>query len=216
MVVPSYNEASVLEQTVQGLIGFAPNIVLVDDGSSDDTPRVAASLPVHYLRHVVNLGQGAALQTGIDYSLNAGASYIVTFDADGQMCPGQVAKVCAALRQHDVDVALGSRFLPESLNEIPKFRRSVLRLATWFTARTTGLKLTDTHNGFRAFTRKAALKIRLRQNRMAHASEILQQIQSHNLSYVEVPVDIRYTRYSRQKGQSAINGLNILWDLNFQ
>lgn len=214
VVIPAYNEGPVLADVLARVLRVCPNVVVVDDGSSDHTLRIAAGLPVHLLRHLVNLGQGAALQTGISYALGRGARCVVTFDADGQMDEAEIARLCRPVVQGQVDVALGTRFGAQPAR-IPPLRRLVLRLAVLFTRLTTGLSVSDTHNGFRALSRAAGQRIRLRQNRMAHASEFLHAVARHRLRYAEVPVSIRYTDYSLAKGQSLLNSFNILWELLF-
>jgi glycosyltransferase involved in cell wall biosynthesis len=184
---------------------------VVDDGSADGTADRASAAAI-VVRHPVNLGQGAALQTGIDFALQQGAEVIVTFDADGQHRAADIERLVAALREARADFALGSRFLGQAIAISPA-RRLLLRAATLFTQLTTGLRLTDTHNGLRAMTRLGAQRIRLRQNRMAHASEILAQIAASGLPYVEVPVRIEYTAYSLAKGQRLGDALAILLDL---
>ena len=216
VVIPCYNEARVIRQVVATTLEVIPNVVVIDDGSSDIIGPELAGLNAHYVRHPVNLGQGAALQTGIEYALGRGAAKIVTFDGDGQMKADEIPMLCQALDEQGVDVVLGSRFItPQGSTGVPPGRRLLLRLATVFTRATTGLRVTDTHNGFRVLSRKAASAIRIRQDGMAHASEILSQIGSRQLTYAEVPVSIAYTDYSLAKGQSGANSLNILWDLIF-
>lgn len=216
VVIPCYNESRVIRQVVSTTLKVTPNVVVIDDGSSDSILPELLGLSAHYVRHPVNLGQGAALQTGIEYALSRGAGKIVTFDGDGQMMAEEIPMLCQALDDKGVDVILGSRFLtPQGSTGVPPGRRLLLRLATIFTRATTGLRVSDTHNGFRALSRKAASAIHIRQDGMAHASEILSQIGSRNLSYAEVPVSIAYTDYSLAKGQSGANSLNILWDLIF-
>jgi len=212
VVVPAYNEARVVAGVVAELKPDAHRIVVVDDGSSDSTAEMAAECGAAVLRHPINLGQGAALQTGIEFALARGAELIVTFDADGQHRTADVARLIDALEAERADFALGSRFLGSAVN-IPPLRRMLLRAATLFTRLTTGLALTDAHNGLRAMTRRGALRIRLRQNRMAHASEILGQIAASGLKYVEVPVTIDYSSYSRAKGQRSGDLIVILLDL---
>ncbi len=212
VVVPAYNEARVIAEVIAGLKPDAHRIVVVDDGSSDSTAEMAAECGAAVLRHPINLGQGAALQTGIEFALARGAELIVTFDADGQHRTADVARLIDALEAERADFALGSRFLGSAVN-IPPLRRMLLRAATLFTRLTTGLALTDAHNGLRAMTRRGALRIRLRQNRMAHASEILGQIAASGLKYVEVPVMIDYSSYSRAKGQRSGDLIVILLDL---
>ena len=212
VVVPAYNEARVIAGIIAELKWDAHRIVLVDDGSSDSTAEVAAECDAVVLRHPINLGQGAALQTGIEFALARGAEFIVTFDADGQHRTAEIGRLIEALKTHRADFALGSRFLGSAVN-VPPLRRMLLRAATLFTRLTTGLALTDAHNGLRAMTRRGALRIRLRQNRMAHASEILGQIAASGLKFVEVPVTIDYSSYSLAKGQRSGDLIVILLDL---
>ena len=211
VVIAAYNEARVIARVVGEVARRGYHVVVVDDGSGDGTADHAATAAA-VVRHPVNLGQGAALQTGIDYALHQGADVIVTFDADGQHRASDIERLVAALREAPADFALGSRFLGDAI-ALSTARRLLLRAATLFTQLTTGLRLTDTHNGLRAMTRHGAEKIRLRQNRMAHASEILAQIAASGLSYVEVPVQIEYTAYSLAKGQRLGDALAILLDL---
>jgi glycosyltransferase involved in cell wall biosynthesis len=212
VLVPAHNEARVIAGVVAELKRQAHRIVVIDDGSSDSTAEVAAECGAIVLRHPINLGQGAALQTGIEFALARGAELIVTFDADGQHRTADIGRLLDALNIHRADFALGSRFLGAAVN-MPAPRRMLLRAATLFTRLTTGLALTDAHNGLRAMTRRGALSIRLRQNRMAHASEILGQIAASGLKFVEVPVTIEYSRYSLAKGQRASEFVVILLDL---
>ena len=212
IVITAFNEGSVISNVVAGLKSAEYNVLVVDDASTDETAHRAATAGARVLQHPINLGQGAALQTGFNFALRQGADFIVTFDGDGQHRPEDVPELIGALVQQQVDFALGSRFLG-SAPDLPPFRKFVLRAATWFTRLTTGLKLTDAHNGLRAMTRRGASAIKLRQNRMAHASEILAQIARSGLGYVEVPVTIVYTPYSLQKGQRVSNSVSILIDL---
>ena len=137
----------------------------------------------------------------------------MTYDADGQHQPEDVESLLRPVVRDGYDVALGTRFArPESIQSIPATRRLLLRMAAAYTRWTVGLHVTDTHNGLRAFSAKAAAKLRIVQNRMSHATEILQQIRLHGMRYVEVPVHIRYTDYSVKKGQSGLNAVTILCD----
>ena len=212
VVIPAYNEDAVLNEVLAGVCRYGYSVVVVDDGS-----RVPAATfvtePVHLLRHCVNLGQGAALQTGIDYALARGAEYVVTFDSDGQHLAEEIERLLEPLRTTDAQVALGTRFARggRALN-IKPMRVLTLKVGTLLTRLSTGLDITDTHNGFRALRRDAARKLRITQNRMAHASQILEEIARLGLRYAEVPVTIRYTEHSMRKGQKLSNAFNILWE----
>jgi len=212
VVIPAYNEGPVIARVVTEGKRAGHAVVVVDDGSSDATADQARAGGAVVIRHPFNLGQGAALQTGIDYALAQAAEFIVTFDADGQHRLSDISRLVEAILEERADFALGSRFLGQAPN-LPPLRRLVLRAATAFTRLTTGLQVTDTHNGLRAVTRRGAAAIRLRQNRMAHASEWLSQIAMSGLRYVERPVTIEYTAYSLAKGQSVADAVLILLDL---
>ena len=212
VVIAAYNEAAVIARVAGGVRCAGYQVVVVDDGSRDATARMARAAGATVIRHPFNLGQGAALQSGIDFALQNDAEVIVTFDADGQHSPVDIASLAEALASEKADFALGSRFLQQSSN-IPTVRRLLLKAATLFTRLTTGLQLTDAHNGLRAMTRRGAAAIRLRQNRMAHASELLAQIGTSGLHYVERPVTVRYTAYSMAKGQKTSDSVGILLDL---
>jgi glycosyltransferase involved in cell wall biosynthesis len=216
VVVAAFNEAAVIEPVICDLVQRNYRVVLVDDGSQDATGQTALAAGATVATHPVNLGQGAALQTGIKFALQHGARYIVTFDADGQHRASDIPRLIGALVECRAAYALGSRFLGAASRGMPLRRRLLLQAAVWFTRIVTGLALTDTHNGLRAMTCEGASRISLRQNRMAHASEILEQIAASGLPYVEVPVTIDYTRYSLAKGQSLADSVAILFDLSLQ
>ena len=214
IIVPAYNEGSVVVETIRPLLTLGYHIVVVDDGSKDDTYEKACQLPVCVLQHAINLGQGAALKTGTDFALQQGAAAIVHFDADGQHPPERIHDLLAPILNEETHVVLGSRFLnPEHSKEVPTFKKWILKLGIAFTGLTSGVWLTDTHNGLRALSPFAASKICISEPRMAHASEIITLIGKHKLTYQEIPTHIRYTKYSRQKGQSIFNALNIVIDL---
>ncbi len=210
IVVAAYNEGGRLTPTLRSLAGQGyRNIVVVDDGSRDDTYQVALAEGVWALRHVINCGQGASLQTGIAFALRKGARYVVTFDGDGQHSANEIGRLLEPLRNGTADAALGSRFLGRTIN-MPFSRRLVLKGGVLFTRAVSRIRVTDAHNGFRAFTRDAAAKLKIKQNRMAHASEILDLIVQARLRYVEVPVTIRYAAETTAKGQSSWNAVAIV------
>lgn len=214
IIVPCFNEKAVLRKTLLPLIKQKYNVVVVDDCSSDTSQETLEGLSIHYLRHCINLGQGAALQTGMDFVLQKEADIVVHFDADGQHPANEIPDLIQPLLDGKCDVVLGSRFLDKTkIENIPFKKRMLLQAACWVNGWITGLWLTDAHNGFRALNKEALQKIQLTENRMAHATEILTLIKKANLRVTEIPVTISYTEYSMQKGQSMWNAVNILFDL---
>lgn len=215
LIVPLYNEGSVVADVIRTARERFAKVVCVDDGSSDESAQVAADAGAVVVTHPTNLGQGAALQTGLTYAQgDPAASYFVTFDSDGQHRTEDAERMIERLRTEDLDVVLGSRFLGTKV-QAGFLKRMVLKAAVQFERMSTHMKVTDTHNGLRAFNRKAAAAITIRQNRMAHGSEFLREIARHKLRYAEEPVEIVYTEYSRAKGQSLWNSVNILNELIF-
>ncbi|MFV0442170.1 MAG: glycosyltransferase family 2 protein [Planctomycetaceae bacterium] len=212
IVVPAYNESTRLATVLKSLCAAGRSIVVVDDGSPDGTAAVAAASPVWVVRHPINCGQGAAIRTGIEFALSQGAGVIVTFDADGQHDCTEIDRLIAPVLQGEADVALGSRFLGTTIG-MPFTRRLLLQAAVLFTRLTARIRVTDAHNGFRAFSRRAAERIRINQPRMAHASEILAEIGRLRLTYTEVPVTVSYSEDSLRKGQTTWDALRITGQL---
>ncbi|MEV4774289.1 glycosyltransferase family 2 protein [Microbacterium sp. LWH12-1.2] len=213
VVVPLFNEATVIAGVIEGLLPHFPNVVCIDDGSTDGSLDVARRAGAHIVEHPINLGQGAALQTGIDYALaQPGCEYIVTFDADGQHRVDDAVGMVAAARAHGAAIVFGSRFLDDRTNP-GWMKRVILKTAVWVTNMTTSVKLTDAHNGLRVIRSDAAHHIQLQQDRMAHATEIVLQLGDSGLPWIEHPVELLYTDYSKSKGQSVLNSVNILVDL---
>jgi glycosyltransferase involved in cell wall biosynthesis len=213
LVVPLYNEAQVIGDVVRSAREVFPNVVCVDDGSVDDSAAEAARAGAVVVRHPVNLGQGAALQTGFDYALtDPEMRWVVTFDADGQHQIDDVLAMLDLARAEGLDVVFGSRFLDDR-TEAGFAKKLVLRTAVAYTNLTTKTRLTDAHNGLRLVSRDVVARLDITQNRMAHASELVAQIGAMKVRYAESPVHILYTDYSRAKGQSLWNAVNILVEL---
>lgn len=213
LVVPLYNEGAVVGDVIREARRVFPHIICVDDGSRDDSAQQALEAGAIVIPHPINLGQGAALQTGFDYFLkHTDGRYLVTFDSDGQHRLEDALAMRERAIADDLAIIYGSRFL-EGKAETGHIKMLVLKTAAFVTRLQTGLKLTDAHNGLRLLRRDAVEAIHLRQNRMAHASEIIDQLAASKLSWAEVPVHIRYTDYSRSKGQSLFNSVNILVEL---
>lgn len=205
VVIPAWNEEKMIGTVVEGLKPVVSNIVVVDDCSRDATREVAERSGAICLRHRINRDQGAALQTGTSYALMHGADIIIHFDADGQHCPEDIPSLVGPLRAGVCDVVLGSRFLRfDTHATISATRKMFLKAGILFTYFFSGIKLSDTHNGLRAFSRSAAKRICITERGKAHASEILHEIARSRLRVVEVPITIRYTAYSLARGDSSI------------
>jgi polyprenyl-phospho-N-acetylgalactosaminyl synthase len=213
-ILPAFNEQETIGGVIDDLLHYGVTPVVVNDGSTDRTEEIARSKNVRVLSHIINRGQGAALATGFTYAKKVYPDCVVTFDTDGQVKAKDIESLCEPILRERVDVVLGSRFLQK--NNIPIIKHLFLKLALLYTRRVTGLKISDTHNGLRAFSMKALFTIQLRQSSMAHASEILNEIAKHDLKYTEVPVTILYSEYSMAKGQRLTNSINILVDLWFK
>lgn len=212
LIVPVYNEEPVIEQVIRDTLESFPNIVCVDDGSRDASAERVARTGAHLVRHPINLGQGAALQTGIEYARSRpGARYFVTFDADGQHQVADVRRMLGRLREGSADMVVGTRFR-SSARHIPRSKRLLLRTVVALSPRLRKLRLTDAHNGLRVFGRTVADTMHITCNGMGHASEIVAMAAKNGWAIVEEPVTILYTEYSMAKGQSLMNGVNILFE----
>ena len=213
VVIPLYNEASVIGRVIEGRAPHCENVAGVAAGAPDGSAAEAAAAGAVLVQHPVNLGQGAALQTGIDFALaHPDCDYIVTFDADGQHRVEDAVGMLRLAREEDVAIVFGSRFLDDRTNP-GWIKKVILKTAVWVTNLTTSLKLTDAHNGLRVIRRDAAAGITLQQDRMAHATEIVLELGRTGLPWKEYPVELLYTDYSKAKGQSVLNSVNILVDL---
>jgi len=212
VVIPAYNESDVISGLITSIVRQGFKVAVIDDGSTDATVVKAEDARATVVRHPMNLGQGAAIQTGIRFALALGAQYILTFDGDGQHSADDLPAMLEPLASGHADFTLGSRTLGSAVN-LPLARKVILDAATLFSRLSTGRPLTDTHNGIKGMTRRGAGFINLRHNRMAHASEILGQIVRSGLHFVEVPVTVQYSSYSLQKGQKSIGAVRILAEL---
>ena len=212
VVIAAYNEEETIEKVIENVKTIFDKVVVVNDCSSDKTLDKINATGAISLNHIINLGQGAALQTGIEYCRLEKADYVITFDADGQHSIEDAKKMLDELVDTCYDIALGSRFLGTTIN-IPKNKKLLLMLAIYYTNLTTGLKLTDAHNGLRVMNKRIIDTINIKQNRMAHASEIIEIIAQNNFKYIEVPTTIKYTEYSIKKGQKWWGAFPIIIDM---
>ena len=213
VIVPGYNEAAVIRQTVEKLLKKKYSVIVVDDASADNTRAVLLGLPVYYIRHASNLGQGAAIRTGIELALKKNAAFLVTFDADGQHDVDDIEKMIELLRKENTDIVFGSRFLQGAATNVPASRKAVLKIARFINYLASGILLTDANNGLRAMTRDAALKMKITENRSSHNAQVQNLVHTHKLKYAECPVNISYSDYSKGKGLRNISSIRILYDL---
>jgi len=216
VILPAFNEEKVIGQVLthlkdflKGLKNLNSRIVVVDDASTDKTGRIVRKEGVIVLSHLINRGLGGALRTGLEYARIKGADIAVTMDGDGQHDPSDIKKLIQPILKGKAKVVIGSRLL-KGVKQIPWDRRLILWLSNWVTYLFFGVYTTDSQSGFRAFSRRAIEKIKLRTQRMEVSSEFFGQIRKNNLKFTEVPIRVIYTPYSRQKGQSNLNALKIL------
>jgi glycosyltransferase involved in cell wall biosynthesis len=189
------------------------HVVCVDDGSADGTGEIARAAGAHLVRHPINLGQGAAIQTGVEYARRQpGAGVFATFDADGQHRVKDVAAMVDRLSVGDVDVVIGTRFGSHDGSRPPFLKRIVLQTAARLSRRGRRLGLTDTNNGLRVFNKKVADGLDITMSGMSHANEFVMLIAENHWRVAELPVEVLYTDYSKSKGQPLLNGVNIIFD----
>lgn len=214
-VIPAFNEATRIGPVIRGVRSFADLVIVIDDGSSDDTHTIAKKSGAITLRHSINRGQGAALRTGTEAALHLGADVVVHVDADGQHDPSMIQALSGPIVQGEADVVFGSRFLGIDPTGMPWVRRQYFKLGRWFNVCLLGVsrKITDPQSGARAMNRKAAERIDFIQDTAAHCSEILSIATRSDLRWQEVPVRVRYTAETLQKGQHFTDAFKILWHL---
>jgi glycosyltransferase involved in cell wall biosynthesis len=213
IVIPAFNEAAVIGEVIADVRAVFDNVVCVDDGSTDGTGEIARGAGAHLVRHPVNLGQGAAIQTGVEYArTRPGARVFATFDADGQHRVKDLAAMVDRLGAGDVDVVIGTRFAQRTTTRPPFLKRLVLRTAARISRRGRRLGLTDTNNGLRVFNKKVADGLNITMSGMSHANEFIMLIAENHWRVTEEPVEVLYTDYSKSKGQPLLNGVNIIFD----
>ncbi|MFA6099453.1 MAG: glycosyltransferase family 2 protein [Patescibacteria group bacterium] len=219
-VIPAFNEQSRIAEVLRASLSYLDGIIVVDDGSSDQTFEVAASVDssrVTVLRHAVNRNQGAALRTGTEAALMSGADIVIHLDADGQHDPKDLPDLIKPILDGQADVVLGSRFLGVEATGMPLVRRWLLKAGRWFNILALGIskKITDPQSGLRAMTAEAARRLRFYQDGKAHTSEILRCITRLGLRWVEIPAHIKYTEDTLTKAGTnrTSDAFSIAWHL---
>jgi len=210
IVIPAFNEAGAIEKVIEDLLNYGyKNIVVVDDASTDKTSENVNKFNIFLIKHPVNMGPGAAVKTGIDFAIFNGADIIVTFDADGQHLAKDITALIEPVISNKADISLGNRFLNNTSN-VPIFKKIILKAGAALMFLMYGVLSTDSHNGLKALSRSAALKIDIKSNGWDYCSEIIEEIMLKKVKYVEVPVTVKYTDYSIKKGQKIYNSFYII------
>jgi glycosyltransferase involved in cell wall biosynthesis len=210
-VIPAWNEEKHIRSVVDKVKDLVDTVIVVDDCSRDRTSALAKEAGVFVLRHPINRGQGAALQTGSDYALKLGADIIVHFDADDQFAASEIADIVAPIKKGEADVVFGSRFLGKK-SDLPKLKKYLIWPLGRLVNRFFGVKTSDPQSGFRAYTKEVAQSFRIENNEMAHCSEILIKLSRGHWRIKEVPITVTYHKY----GQKFSGGIRILKDLFIQ
>jgi len=205
-VIPAHNEEKYIGNVIRQTKKYVENVVVVDDGSRDRTAEEARESGAVVLKHLVNLGKGAALKTGCDYAVKNNAKIIVAIDADAQHNPKEIPKFIAAVKRHDV--IIGYR-------KPSKNMPLILRFGNWFINKTItflyGVKIKDSQCGYRAFTSEAYKKLRWKASDYSMESEMIAKIGKHGLSYAEVPIETIYS--DKYKGTTILDGIKIVFNL---
>jgi polyprenyl-phospho-N-acetylgalactosaminyl synthase len=217
-IIPAFNEADVIGKVIRDVKPLVDELVVVDDGSSDDTAKISAENGATVLCHIINRGQGAALETGNEYCLKRDVDIVFHFDGDGQFLTSEIKDVLEPLEKDECDIVFGSRFLGTK-TKMPVFKKYIMFPAARIFNQMLGIRTTDPQSGFRAMSRKALEKIRINNDGSAHCSEILEKASRLKLRIKEVPITVVYTEFGQGlfggKG-SGKGGFRIIKDLIIQ
>lgn len=213
IIIPAKDEGKRIGRVISKVQheGFY-NIIVINDGSSDDTKAVATALGATVLTHYICLGAGAATQTGMDYAIKQNAKIVVTIDGDDQHCPTDIKALVEKMRQEQLDVVIGSRFLNKD-NEVPLIRIFFNKVGNIITGLLTGLFVTDSQSGFKAMHARFVKKSKINLNGYEFCTEIINLIKLNRASFAEVPIKVKYTKESREKGQNFLNGVKMVGTL---
>jgi glycosyltransferase involved in cell wall biosynthesis len=213
VIIPTYCEGSTVIELAQAILNLSYEVIVVDDASTDNTEIKLIEHEIPYIKHKINLGQGAALNTGMKYASENKYDIVIHFDADGQHKVEEIAAMVEPILQKRADVCLGSRFIGKRNSNMPFNKKLILKLGRYVEFLFTGILLSDVHNGFRAMNYNAYSKMNLRLDRMAHASEIIYYVKKYKLKYLEIPTEIIYFEQKHKKAQSFSHAFKIAWTL---
>lgn len=214
LVVPAYNEAAVIGDVIKGLqsefkkSAYDFDIIVVDDGSNDDTANISREAGATVIKHILNSGAGAATATGLSYANQKSYDIAATLDADGQHHPGDVLLGITTIEHSDADLLIGSRLIDSrGMSRVKQLGNRGLSLITFLTF---GVHSTDSQSGLRVYSRQALKSLRWKTSGYEFCSEMLWRAKQIGLVIKEYPIRAIYTDYSKSKGQNNWNSINIV------
>lgn len=210
-VIPAYNEATRIASVVAAVMQYVDRVVVVDDGSADATGDAAQAAGALVVRHMSNGGAGAATMTGIEAARLLGADIVVTLDADEQHAPEDIPALLKPLTENKADIVFANRF--GTRNKIPFIRRVFNGIGNIVSFVATGLWVSDSQCGFKAFGPKSLKDIHLRMSGFEFCTEIVRESVQHKWRIVEIPIKVIYSEYTLAKGQSFANGVRTAFKI---
>lgn len=217
ILIPAFNEARVVGNVIKSMRNelkkaqLDADIVLVDDGSSDDTSIVAEKMGVLVIKHILNTGAGGATATGLKYSKKFGYLMAATMDADGQHDPRDVIRGLKILHKENIDLLIGSRLINSSgMSKLKVIGNKALSYLTFLLC---GVNMTDSQSGLRIYSKKSLNELKWNNRGYEFCSEMILRAKQQNLIIAEYPIKAIYTDYSKAKGQNNWNAINIIKSL---
>jgi len=207
--IPTYNEEIAIGSVISGAQQYADEVVVVDDGSTDNTVQIARSVGATVIEHEENKGKGGAIRTLLQYTTNTDVDSLVVLDGDGQHLPEDIPDVTEPVLEGDCDISIGSRYVDQEETETPLHRRFGQRVLDYLTLGSSGENLSDTQSGFRAFSSEAASRLTLRTDVMGVESEMISEAVDRELDIEEVPIDVRYEGVDGQTHNPLKHGLSV-------
>ncbi len=204
-VTPAFNEAAAIAEVVSAVRAYTDHIIVVDDGSADETGSLAALAGATVVTHDVNRGPGAATNTGIKAARAMGATIVVTIDADGQHAPSDIPALIAPILEQRVDIVFANRF--GRPNEIPAVRRAYNRCANILTLLATGIWVSDSQCGFKAIGPRTLMELEISATGFEFCIQIVREVKNRGWRMAEVPITVSYSAQTMAKGQSFVVGI---------
>ncbi len=205
--IPAYNEEKYIQDVIKKSLPHVDSVIVFDDGSTDNTAKIAKDAGAIVISQK-NQGYGASISTLFEYARNQNAQIMITLDGDGQHNPDQIPLLVNAITDHNVDVAIGSRFLDDT-TKVSGYRKTGIKIITSASNYGTNFKVSDSQSGFRAYSKNAIDVIHPTEQGMPVSTEILLKISNKGLSVAEVPITISYNGDTSQQ-HSVPHGLSVL------